>query len=193
MFFNSIDESKNHDYFDVIINVYPKLKKTINNILNSFELKKDASGYFVDYYSKGHTEIHFVLGEDYPCESVNQLLNDLFFSVIKYERNNENFEIPNLFYNFHAVHYFFKIKEKIDDLYRQNMDEEQIIDSLVLWERKKHQNNECDCGSNHKLLETIKIKEFFLQILEYYYSIHINYDEKILERRSENKEVKFLN
>ena len=124
---------------------------------------------------------------------LNQLLNDLFFSVIKFERNKNNYEIPNLFYNYHAVHYYFKIKDKIDYLYHENMDEEEIINALVLWERKRHKKKECECGENHKLLGTNQLKELFMQLLEYYFSTNTNFSGNILDRAFENKELNLLN
>jgi len=193
MFFKTEDILNNHDYFNVITNVYPKLKKYINKIINSFGLNQDASKYFVDYFSEGHNEIHIILGENYPCNNVNLLLSELLFSVIKYDRNNENYEIPNLFHNFHAVHYYHKIKNKIEDLYNNNLKKDQIIEFLVLWERQRHQNKECDCGENHELLATNQLRELFLEILEYYYSVNINYYKNSLDKTFLSKDMKLLN
>ena len=98
-----------------------------------------------------------------------------------------------MFYNYHAVHYYFKIKDKIDDLYHENLEEEQIVKELVLWERNRHQKKECECGENHELLGTNQLRELFLQLLEYYFSTNINFTRNILERNSESKGLKFLN
>ena len=77
MYFKNSEQLNSHDYFNVVTKVYPKLKKYINRILNSFELDKDASNYFVKYFSIGHNQIHLILGEDYPCSSINILLSDV--------------------------------------------------------------------------------------------------------------------
>jgi len=193
MFFKNEETLNDHDYFKAINDVYPKLKKNLTKIINSFELNQDASKYFVDYFAEGHNRIHLILGENYPCNKVNQLLNELLFSVIKFDKNNENYEIPNLFHNFHAVHYYHNIKNKIDYLCNENFNKDQIIEYLVIWERERHQNKECDCGEDHELLATNQLKDLFLQILEYYFSVNINFYKNSLDKIFSSKGMKILN
>ena len=193
MYFKNIEKFNCHDYFNVIVKVYPKIETFINKILNSFELNKDASDYFVDYFSVGHQEVHLILGDEYPCSSINTLLNDLFFSVIKFDRNNHNYEVPDLFYNFHAVHYYHKIRKKIDHLYIKNWKKEKIIDFLIWWERERHEKNECDCGENHELLASNQLRELFLLVLEYFYSVNTSYYQNTFEKNLNEKDIRFLN
>jgi len=193
MFFKNVEKLNSHDYFNIIVKVYPKLKEYITKILHSFELNKDASHYFVSYFSEGHGEIHLILGDGYPCSSINTLLNDLFFSVIKFDRNNHNYDVPDLFYNFHAVHYYHKIRKQIDHLNSKGMGKEQIIDFLILWERERHQKRECDCGENHELLASNQLRELFLLVLEYFYSVNTNYYQKTIENNLTEKDVRFYN
>ena len=69
----------NHDYFKIINSVYPKIRHNIDKIIQSFEESKDASKYFVAYFSEGHSEIHSILGDRISCNTINQLLADLFY------------------------------------------------------------------------------------------------------------------
>tara|TARA_Y100001970_G_scaffold124467_1_gene154157 strand:+ start:1264 stop:1845 length:582 start_codon:yes stop_codon:yes gene_type:complete len=193
MFFKNAENLNSHDYFNVIVKVYPKLKKYINNILNAFELNIDASNYFVEYFSDGHGEIHLILGDEYPCSRINIFLNDLLFSVIKFDRNNINYDVPDLFYNFHAVHYYHKIKGKIYHLNSKGMGKAQIIDFLILWERDRHQKKECDCGENHELLGTNQLRELFLLVLKYFYSVNTNHYQNTLDENLTEKNMGFLN
>ena len=54
MFFKNEETLNDHDYFKAINDVYPKLKKNLTKIINSFELNQDASKYFVEYFAEGH-------------------------------------------------------------------------------------------------------------------------------------------
>ena len=49
-----------------------------------------------------------------------------------------------------------------------------IIDFLILWERERHQKRECDCGENHELLASNQLRELFILVLEYFYSVNTN-------------------
>ena len=77
--------SINHDYYQVVTSVYPKIIDSIDSIFLSFKENRDASKYFVDYFEKGHREIHSVLDSEIACNRVNDLLSDLFLSLIKFE------------------------------------------------------------------------------------------------------------
>ena len=166
----------NDDYFKIINIVYPKIRHNIDKIIQSFEESKDASKYFVAYFSEGHSEIHSILGDRISCNDINQLLADLFLSTIKFDSNASNYEIPDLFYNYHAVHYFNKIKDMIARL-DENMTSKQIIERLIKFEEHRHQNNECECREHHDLLGSEQLNELFVQLLEYYYSVPKPYSE----------------
>ena len=73
----------NHDYYQVVTSVYPKIIDSIDSIFDSFKENRDASKHFVDYFEKGHREIHSVLNSDISCNRVNDLLSHLFLSLTK--------------------------------------------------------------------------------------------------------------
>jgi hypothetical protein len=166
----------NHDYFKILNSVYPIIRTNIDKIVLSFEEGKDASTYYVEYFSEGHSEIHSNLGEHLSCNDINQLLADLFSSIIKFDSQSSNYEIPSLFYNYHAVHYFNKIKDMIARL-DKTMDRQRIIETLINYEQNRHQSNECDCGENHDLLRSDGLYDLFNKLLDYYYSLTKSYSE----------------
>ena len=53
-----------------------------------------------------------------------------------------------------------------------NLTSDKIVDYLVKYEIKRHENNECYCGENHELLDSSKLKELLTKILDYYYSVN---------------------
>ena len=166
------ETSINHDYYQVVTSVYPKIIDSINSIFLSFKENRDASRYFVDYFEKGHREIHSILNSHMACNSVNELLSDLFLSLTRYDRKSICYEIPDLFYNYHAVHYYHQIKNKISSLANNNVSSEKIVDYLIKYEINRHENNECFCGESHDLLDSYKLKELLTKILDYYYSVN---------------------
>ena len=185
------ERSINHDYYQVVTSVYPKIIDSIDIIFLSFKEKRDASRYFVDYFEKGHREIHSVLNSHMPCNSVNELLSDLFLSLTRYDRKSFCYEIPDLFYKYHAVHYYHQIKNKISSLDQNNVSPEKVVDYLIKYEINRHENNECFCGESHDLLDSYKLKELLTKILDYYYSVNnpcFNENSMILQT-----EYKFLN
>ena len=180
-----------HDYYKVVTSVYPKIIDSIDSIFLSFKEKRDASRYFVDYFEKGHREIHSVLNSHMACNSVNELLSDLFLSLTRYDRKSICYEIPDLFYNYHAVHYYHQIKNKISSLDQNNVSSEKIVDYLIKYEINRHENNEYFCGESHDLLDSYKLKELLTKILDYYYSVNnpcFNENSMYLQT-----EYKFLN
>jgi len=180
----------NHDYFNILNSVYPKIRANLDKIVKSFEECKDASTYYVKYFSEGHSEIHSNFGEHLSCDEINQLLADLFLSIIKFDSQSSNYEIPSLFYNYHAVHYFNKIKYMIARL-DKTMDSQRIIETLINYEQDRHQNNECDCGENHDLLGSEGLYDLFNKLLDYYYSLTKSYFE-INQKYIENEKI-YLN
>ena len=166
------ETSINHDYYQVVTSVYPKIIDSINSIFLSFKENRDASRYFVDYFEKGHREIHSILNSHMACNSVNELLSDLFLSLTRYDRKSICYEIPDLFYNYHAVHYYHQIKNKISSLANNNVSSEKIVDYLIDYEINRHEDNECFCGESHELLDSYKLKELLNKILDYYYSVN---------------------
>ena len=180
----------NHDYLNILNSIYPKIRANLDKIVQSFEEGKDASTYYVEYFSEGHSEIHLTFGEDLSCNDINKLLADLFISIIKFDSQSSNYEMPSLFYNYHAVHYFNKIKDMIAKL-DENMTSKQIIETLIKFEEHRHQNNECDCGENHDHLGSEKLNELFVQLLEYYYSVTNPYSES--NNMYMRNEYKYLN
>ena len=166
------ETSINHDYYQVVTSVYPKIIDSINSIFLSFKENRDASRYFVDYFEKGHREIHSILNSHMACNSVNELLNDLFLSLTRYDSKSICYEIPDLFYNYHAVHYYHQIKNKISSLANNNVSSEKIVDYLIDYEINRHENNECFCGEYHELLDSYKLNELLTKILDYYFSVN---------------------
>ena len=166
----------NHDYLNILNSIYPKIRANLDKIVQSFEEGKDASTYYVEYFSEGHSEIHSNLGEHLSCNEINHLLSDLFLSIIKFDSQSSNYEIPSLFYNYHAVHYFNNIKDMIARL-DKTMDCQAIIETLINYEQDRHQNNECDCGENHDLLRSDGLYKLFTQLLDYHYSLNNSYPE----------------
>ena len=98
------ERSINHDYYQVVTSVYPKIIDSIDSIFLSFKENRDARRYFVEYFEKGHREIHSVLKSNFECNRVNDLLSDLFLSLTNFDRKCFCYEIPDLFYNYHALH-----------------------------------------------------------------------------------------
>ena len=94
----------NHDYFHIVKSVYPKIIDSVDSIFLSFKEKRDASKYFVKYFEIGLREIHLVDNSDMSCSRVNDLLSDLFVSLTKFDSKSLYYDIPDLFYNYHAVH-----------------------------------------------------------------------------------------
>ena len=185
------ETSINHDYYQVVTSVYPKIIDSINSIFLSFKENRDASRYFVDYFEKGHREIHSILNSHMACNSVNELLSDLFLSLTRYDRKSICYEIPDLFYNYHAVHYYHQIKNKISSLANNNVSSEKIVDYLIDYEINRHEDNECFCGESHELLDSYKLKELLNKILDYYYSVNNPYfNENSMNLQTE---YKFLN
>ena len=183
--------SINHDYYQVVTSVYPKIIDSIDSIFLSFKENRDASMYFVAYFEKGHREIHSVLNSNMACNSVNELLSDLFLSLTRYDRKSFCYEIPDLFYNYHAVHYYHQIKNKISSLVQNNVSSEKIVDYLIDYEINRHENNECFCGESHDLLDSYKLKELLTKILDYYYSVNNPcFNENSMNLQTE---YKFLN
>ena len=177
MFFVNKKSIINHDYINVINSIYPILKDNIDNIIHSFDEDIDARNYYVDYFSEGHAEIHSLFGDQLSCNSINQLLVDLFLSVIRFDSKSSNYEVPELFQNYHAVHYFNNIKVLIARLDNNKMNSEEIINKLIIFEQNRHQNNECDCGKDHDLLRSDQLHNLFIQLLDYYYSVTKQYSK----------------
>ena len=185
------ETSINHDYYQVVTSVYPKIIDSIDSIFLSFKENRDASRYFVEYFEKGHREIHSVLKSNFECNRVNDLLSDLFLSLTKFDRKCFCYEIPDLFYNYHAVHYYDQIKKIISSLDRNNVPSEKIVDYLIKYEINRHENNECFCGESHELLDSYRLKELLTKILDYYYSVNNPcFNENSMNLKTE---YKFLN
>ena len=183
--------SINHDYYQVVTSVYPKIIDSIDSIFLSFKENRDASKYFVDYFEKGHREIHSILNSHMACNSVNELLSDLFLSLTRYDMKSICYDVPDLFYNYHAVHYYHQIKNKISSLVQNNVSSENIVDYLIDYEIYRHENNECFCGESHDLLDSYKLKELLTKILDYYYLVNNPcFNENSMNLQTE---YKFLN
>ena len=169
------EPSINHDYFNIVKSIYPKIIDSIDSIFLSFKENRDASKSFVEYFEIGHREIHLVANSNMSCSSVNDLLSDLFVSLAKFDSKSVYYDIPDLFYNYHAVHYYHQIKEIIVSLDKNSVSSNKIIDYLIKYEIERHENNECHCGESHNLLESYKLKELLTKILDYYYSVNNHY------------------
>ena len=130
--------NKYHDIFIVINNIYPKYKEFFENFVNCFESNVDASDYFVKYYQQAHEEIYDILGRDFPCNTINDFLHDFWLMTIKYDRQTKNIFIPNIFYNFNAVHYYNSIKHVISMYASHHYEYEKLLDSLVSYEKSRH-------------------------------------------------------
>ena len=169
------ETSINHDYYHIIKSIYPKIIDSVESIFLSFKENRDASKYFVKYFEIGHREIHLVANSDMLCSSVNDLLSDLFVSLTKFDSKSVCYDIPDLFYNYHAVHYYHQIKEIIVSLDKNDVPSDKIVDYLIKYEIERHEKNECHCGESHELLESYKLKELLTKILDYYYSVNNHY------------------
>ena len=185
------ETSINHDYYSIVKSVYPKVIDIIDRIFLFFKENKDASKAFVEYFEVGHREIHLVAGSEMACSSVNDLLSDLFVSLTKFDSKSLYYDIPDLFYNYHAVHYYHQIKEIIVGLDKNSASSNKIVDYLIKYEIKRHENNECHCGESHELLDSFRLKELLTKILDYYYSVNNHYF--IENSISYQNEYKYLN
>ena len=183
--------SINHDYYNIVKTIYPKIIDSIETTFIAFKENRDASKAFVDYFEIGHREIHRVDYSEMTCSRVNDLLSDLFVSLTKFDSMSECYDIPDLFYNYHAVHYYHQIKNIIVNLDKQKLPSDKIVDYLIKYEIERHKNNECHCGENHDLLESYKLKELLTKILDYYYSVNISYF--IGNTTNYQNEYKYLN
>ena len=166
------EPSINHDYFHIVKSVYPKIIDSIDSIFLSFKENRDASKSLVEYFEIGHREIHLVDNSNMSCSSVNDLLSDLFVSLTKFDSKSLYYDIPDLFYNYHAVHYYHQIKEIIVSLDKNSVPSNKIVDYLIKYEIERHEKNECHCGESHDLLDSYKLKELLTKILDYYYSVN---------------------
>ena len=185
------ETSINHDYFHIVKSVYPKIIDSIDSTFLSFKENIDASKSFVEYFEIGHREIHLVDNSDMSCSSVNDLLSDLFVSLTKFDSKSLYYDIPDLFYNYHAVHYYHQIKEIIVSLDKNSVPSNKIVDYLIKYEIERHEKNECHCGESHDLLDSYKLKELLTKILDYYYSVNNPcFNENSMNLQSE---YKFLN
>ena len=185
------EASINHDYYNIVKSVYPKVIDIIDRIFLFFKENKDASKAFVEYFEVGHREIHLVAGSEMACSSVNDLLSDLFVSLTKFDSKSLYYDIPDLFYNYHAVHYYNQIKEIIVRLDKNSVSSNKIVDYLIKYEIERHVKNECHCGEDHNLLDSYKLKELLTKILDYYYSG--NYHYIIGNSINYQNEYKYLN
>ena len=169
------EKTINHDYFHIVKSVYPKVIDIIDRIFLSFKENKDASNSFVEYYEIGHREIHLVDNSGMSCSRVNDLLSDLFVSLTKFDSKSLCHNIPDLFYNYHAVHYYHQIKEIIVSLDKNSVPSNKIVDYLIKYEIERHEKNECQCGESHELLDSSRLRELLTKILDYYYSVNNHY------------------
>ena len=169
------ETSINHDYFHIVNSVYPKIIDSIDSTFLSFKENRDASKSFVEYFEIGHREIHLVANSDMSCSSVNDLLSNLFVSLTKFDSKSLCHNIPNLFYNYHAVHYYHQIKEIIVSLDKKSIPSNKIVEYFIKYEIERHEKNECHCGESHDLLDSYKLKELLTKILDYYYSVNNHY------------------
>ena len=185
------EPSINHDYFNIVKSVYPKIIDSIDSIFLSFKENRDASKPFVEYFEIGHREIHLVDNSDMSCSRVNDLLSDLFVSLTKFDSKSLYYNIPDLFYNYHAVHYYHQIKEIIVSLDKNSVPSNKIVDYFIKYEIERHEKKECHCGESHDLLDSNKLKELLTKILDYYYSVNNHY---IIENSiNYQNEYKYLN
>ena len=185
------EPSINHDYFHIVNSVYPKIIDSINSTFLSFKENRDASKSFVEYFEIGHREIHLVDNSNMSCSRVNDLLSDLFVSLTKFDSKSLYYDIPDLFYNYHAVHYYHQIKEVIVSLDKNSVPSNKIVDYLIKFEIERHEKNECHCGESHNLLDSYKLKELLTKILDYYYSLNNPcFNENIMNLQTK---YKFLN
>ncbi len=181
----------NHDYFHIVNSVYPKIIDSINSTFLSFKENRDASKSFVEYFEIGHREIHLVDNSDMSCSRVNDLLSDLFVSLTKFDSKSLYYNIPDLFYNYHAVHYYHQIKEIIVSLDKNSVPSNKIVDYFIRYEIERHEKKECHCGESHDLLDSYKLKELLTKILDYYYSVNNPwFNENSMNLQTE---YKFLN
>ena len=185
------ETSINHDYFHIVKSIYPKIIDSVDSIFLAFMENRDASKSFVEYFEIGHREIHLVDNSNMSCSSVNDLLSDLFVSLTKFDSKSECYDIPDLFYNYHAVHYYHQIKEIIVGLDKNSVTSNKIVDYLIKYEIERHEKNECHCGESHDLLDSNKLQELLTKILDYYYSVNNHYF--IENSISYQNEYKYLN
>ena len=183
--------SINHDYYNIVKTIYPKVIDSIESTFLAFKENRDASKAFVEYFEIGHRETHLVAYSEMTCSRVNDLLSNLFVSLIDFDSMSEYYDIPDLFYNYHAVHYYHQIKNLIVNLDKQRLPSDKIVDYLIKYEIKRHRNNECHCGESHDLLESYKLKELLTKILDYYYSV--NSSHFIGNTINYQNEYKYLN
>ena len=183
--------SINHDYYNIVKAIYPKIIDSVESIFLSFKENRDASMAFVEYFEIGHREVHLVAYSEMSCSSVNDLLSDLFVSLIKFDRMSESYDIPDLFFNYHAIHYYHQIKKIIVDLDKKRISSDKIINYFIKYEIERHKNNECHCGESHDLLDSYKLRELLTKILDYYYSVNSAYF--IGDNINYQNEYKYLN
>ena len=52
-------------------------------IIKYFTHDYDASMLFINYFETSHIRLHEILGNDYTCDKINNLLQDIFFNHCK--------------------------------------------------------------------------------------------------------------
>ena len=162
-------KANNFDDIIVVINdIYPKYKDLFEKIVACFQSNVDASDYFVRYYRQAHQEIHDILGHDFPRNTINEFLHDFWLMSIKYDRETSKVCIPSIFYNFNAVHYYHSIKHVISMQASHHKEYDKLLESLVFYEKSRHEQNICDCENGHRMIEVENLKDLFNNLITYY-------------------------
>lgn len=153
-------------------------------IIKYFTHDYDASMLFINYFETSHIRLHEILGNDYTCDKINNLLQDIFLITVKYSFFKDNYNIPLIYYNYKQVFYYNKIKTKIDELVEMNRFQDLIIEELLKYEKERHKKNICECGIDETCFNDEKTKELFKDFLDYYFVTnqknYLNKDNRLL-------------
>ena len=170
---------------DVIKLIQEKYSDIFKKIIDLFYHDIDASILYADYIYDSHSILHKILGNDYPCNKIDNFLQDIFLITIKYGYYSDSCKIPEIYLNYKQVLYYNYIKTKIKELVELFVCNDLIIDKLLTYEKKKYQINFCGCNSDLSCLNEKQARELFENFLDYYL--------KTNNKNLCNEEIKFYN
>ena len=166
---------------DLIKLIQVENSEIFEKIINFIYHNIDASNLYSDYLFDNHSKLHEILGNDYPCDKIDNFLQDTFLITIKYSYYSDSCRIPDIYFNYKQVIYYNYIKTKIKELVKLFSCRDLIIEKLLTYERNKYQKNFCGCDSDLTCFNEKSAKRLFEDFLDLYLKINnLNlYDEEI--------------
>ena len=153
---------------DVIKLIQEEYSDIFKRIIDCFYHDIDASNLYADYLYNSHSLLHKILGNEFPCDKIDNFLQDIFLITIKYGYYSDSCKIPEIYLNYKQVLYYNYIKIKIKELVELFSCNDLIVEKLCTYERKKYQNIFCGCDFDLTCFNEKKAKDLFENFLDYY-------------------------